>query len=115
LENTADEEFKVLPGSGDDDGGMPSVGVETVRGDAYSAEADTGGPPRGIVRRAVERTGESGVLGEDRFCDAGDNFAVEEESFSLRRLTVVMLGAAGREGDTLARIVPLPSDRDNRV
>jgi hypothetical protein len=64
-------------GGGVDMVGTPNIGVDTVRGETYNAEADTGGVGRESVRRAVERMGESPVeIIEDRFEDTGDRFTV---------------------------------------
>lgn len=68
FEDTGEAEVQLLPDGVDADG-IPSEGVDTVRGEAYSAEADTGGG-RDTVRRAVGRMGESGVF-RDRLCDVG--------------------------------------------
>ena len=78
LENTADVVLVQLLPAGVDGDGTPSVGVDTVRGDAYIAEADIGGPGRDTVRRAAARTGDSGGFIEDRLCNIDERFPADE-------------------------------------
>lgn len=111
LEKTGDVDVHVLPG-GVEDEGMPNMGVDTVRGEAYIADAAAGGVGRDRVRRAVERTGDSGGWAEDRFWEIGERLG--EESLELRSVSVMMLGGELREGtpEGLRRMVPVPSERD---